>query len=328
MVVCVGFALARVAHAEPARDAIRIGYLAPEGCPAESAFTSQILARTTKVRIATGGHARRALDVTIEAAAAGFAGHLEMRDEDGRASHRDVAGDTCEDVVAALALVSALTLDPLASTGPLPATPAARPAAKHAEARPAPRRRTPVAAQRAGSVTRPVSTWHWGFGGDVAIRDGATPDAVATLPVFVELEAPGGAALRAAFERSPEDAIAVGGATGAFRWTAGVLELCPVAWAGAGGALRAAPCLRVEAGVLEAAGRQIVPARADRRSWAALGAEGRVEWSFLPPAFVDVGAGVVLPLVRDRFYFAPATDVYRAPALGFTGRVGLGVRFP
>ncbi len=329
----IAFAAARPALADPPVAPIRISYHAPAGCPAESAFSSQILARTSRARIATPGEAgSRALLVTIVPDGGGFAGRLEIADRGGRLSHREVSGDTCQEVVAALALVTALTLDPLASTKPLPPAPAAKSSAPPPAPPPAP---APVPVQRpvliaprpAPAPPPPRPPWHVSFGDDVAVRGGATPHAVLTLPLFVELEMPRmGASLRAAFERSQQDTEQVSPGAAVFRWTAGTLEACPLAWSRSG--FRVSPCLRLEAGVLEGRGEGVTPPRSRSRTWVALGATGRAEWSFLPPAFLDVGGGFVLPLTRDRFYFQPDTTIYKPPALGWIARAGLGVRFP
>jgi hypothetical protein len=128
------------------------------------------------------------------------------------------------------------------------------------------------------------------------------------------------------FERSWGDSVRVGSATATFHWTAGALELCPFEWSA--GTLRAAPCLRTEAGVLEGQGSDIVPARDQRRTWVAMGAVGRAEWALLPPAFVDLGLGLEFPLFRDPFFFQPDTPIHRASTAGWLARIGLGLRFP
>ncbi len=331
---CFALLVSRGARADPPPAALRITYHAPDGCPSESAFSSQILARTHKARLATPGESRsRALDITITQRDGGFSGRLELADQRGRFSHRNVSGDTCKDVVAALALVTALTLDPMASTRPIPPAPGAKSAAPPPRAaRPVPvpapvRRPAPAPLWRAPAPPPPRPPWHVSVGGDVAVRGGAAPRAVLALPVFVEVGMPrGGPSLRASFESSLQTTLQVGAAAAAFRWTAGTLEGCPLSWSALG--FRVAPCLRVEAGVLEAQGEHISPRENAHPLWVALGATVRTEWSFLPPAFADAGAGVVVPFTRDHFYFQPDPPFYTPAAVGWLARVGLGVRFP
>jgi hypothetical protein len=322
--------LARSAGAEESPTRIRVSYQAPPECPAQSAFTSQLVARTNRVR--PDEAAGRQASVTIARAEAGFAGRLELSDDEGRSSTRDVAGDTCEEVVAALALVTALALDPEASTAPLPSTgvmPATEP--ETAPPAPAPASPSPAPAPAVLPLLPPSApspsppTWHFAFGGDAAVRTGVTPHDVLTLAAFVELEL-AGSAFRASFERSERDTLDVDAATAAFRWTGGAIEACELQLSGSG--FSASPCLRAEAGVLVGQGEGIVPAREERRAWVAVGATVRAEWLFLDPAFLDLGLGVTFPLIRDRFFFQPDTTVYRPPAAGLVARAGLGVRFP
>ncbi len=48
------------------------------------------------------------------------------------------------------------------------------------------------------------------------------------------------------------------------------------------------------------------------------------------PVILGAGVDLVFPLVRERFVVTAAerTLAYRAPALAFGGRIGVGVRFP
>jgi hypothetical protein len=171
--------------------------------------------------------------------------------------------------------------------------------------------------------------FHVAFGGDALLRVGVTPDPVMALSFFVELELTSltpTPMLRASFERSWTDEIDDDRGSATFRWTAGALEGCSFQWSA--GSFRASPCVRFEAGTLEGEGSDIVPAKAKRRTWLALGAVGQAEWTFLEPLTLDFGAGLVVPLIRDRFFFQPDTTLYRPPAVGGLVRAGLGVRFP
>ncbi|MGH7294495.1 MAG: hypothetical protein ACRELB_06170, partial [Polyangiaceae bacterium] len=125
--LCSALALtsAGVARAQPAEEPIRIEYAAPPTCPPESAFFAQLRARTSRVTRAATGARARTFAVTVVPRGRRIAGHLVIRDPDGAtAAERDVAGDTCEEVVEALALVTALSVDPGAVTrahvGPTP----------------------------------------------------------------------------------------------------------------------------------------------------------------------------------------------------------------
>jgi hypothetical protein len=337
---------AGVARAEGAPTALRVVYRAAGDCPSETAYTSQVLARTTRVRLARRDDASFvSLLVTVSQAPAGFSGRLEVARDDGHVFARAVEGDTCEEVVSALALVTALTFDPQASASPssgkLPPVVPAQPEPEASAPLPEPPRQPPpLAPATAPSPSEPrarwaepspseATGWQVALGGQAALRRGVTPDPIVTLPLFVgvvlPLREPFAIGLRASFERSGTDLTDSASATAAFRWTAGALEGCPIAWSQ--GEVSASPCLRLEAGVVEAEGSGIVPARDDRRPWAAVGAVGRAEWAFLEPAFAELGAGVMVPLIRDRFFFQPDRTVHRPAAVGWLARIDLGLRF-
>ena len=81
-----------------------------------------------------------------------------------------------------------------------------------------------------------------------------------------------------------------------------------------------------------AAGRAVLsPLMATLRPrfpWLTLSALTRFVWEPLAWLDVELEAGVIAPLYRESFFFAPSVSVYEAPALAFLSRAGLGLRFP
>lgn len=313
---------------------IRVRYGAPGVCPGAAKFTSEVLGRTLRLRLASRDDREVVeLVVTVSSERMGFTGRLQVSRGVGRGLEREVEGDSCEEVVSALALVTALAFDPNASTEPVPAA-ASEATPRMVDQNANPRGRASAPARPSGP-TRPAPTvptlTRFAFGALTGVRSGVTPNLVLALPVFVEAEhrlsAPFTLVGRLAFERSRTDTIDLDRGTGSFRFTLGTLEACPLE-AVASENLRLLPCLRVEAGSLTGEGHRITPARSQRRLFLGLGAIGRAEWVFLPPAFAEFAGGVVTPLTRDRFYFQPDSTVHRAAALGFVVRAGLGLRFP
>jgi len=125
---------AATAAAQPATEPIRIRFAAAPGCPDGDAFTRQVWARTARARHAAEGEAARTLKVEITAAPGRFQGRLAVEDPAGPSAVREVGGASCDEVVSALALIAALTIDPQASTAPTPPSPTP----------PAPQRTTPA----------------------------------------------------------------------------------------------------------------------------------------------------------------------------------------
>lgn len=99
---------------------MRIEYVAPATCPDEARVLEEIRARTPHLRLAAEGEPARSLRVRIDAAAASFHGSLTITEPGGSSMRRELDGPTCDAVVSALALVSALTVDPLALANPAP----------------------------------------------------------------------------------------------------------------------------------------------------------------------------------------------------------------
>ena len=76
-------------------------------------------------------------------------------------------------------------------------------------------------------------------------------------------------------------------------------------------------------------GEQTYRPSSTRLTWFALGGAARAEYSPMTPLTLGLDAGVVAPLVRDRFYFDPGgpDETLRVPTLGLSLRAGLAVFF-
>ncbi len=119
--VLAGAVLANAGAARAAEGpALRIAaYEAPSPCPARSGFVARVLARTARVEVTTVGDATLRVEVTIEAQVAGYRGRLWLAPTGDDGTERVVTAVSCAEVVDALALVVALTVDPMAVTTPL-----------------------------------------------------------------------------------------------------------------------------------------------------------------------------------------------------------------
>jgi hypothetical protein len=349
--------LAVLAGADDARAqavrSVRIDYEAAPGCPDEKAFEEQIRARTSKVLVAPDGQATAR--VRIMSRAGRFEGDVLLADANAGASakvreaHRRVEGG-CADVAAALALITALALDPTASTAsdvgqgnpataggsptPAPAPPPAPPAAS-APAPPA----APIGEARAGkSDSEPLSDedarahpWGLSIGAQAGLTTGVTPGLLVSVPAFIDiwrrsarLVAP---ALRLRFERADSGTVTVGsvGAGADFSWTAGSIDLCPIAWAP--GRMRLWPCARAEGGALVATGTGVSPPRTGTRAWVSVGLVARARLTVIGSLFLELEGGAFAPIVRDRFFVEPNSTVQQAPVVAAAGAAGIGVTF-
>ena len=340
--------IAGTTHAQEAAEPLSVAYEAPAGCPTSEAFFREIAARTTRARAAQPNERARVMHVVVIRSGEPYVGRLWIEEANASSTARSVSGKTCSEVVGALALVGALAVDPRASTAPLAAAPIATqpaseapppppPPEKPADASPpppAPPAAAPVAPRASSTsdaqpnASSPPGRIEVGVQVEAAFVAGAVPSGRLFGDVSIGpregLFAP---ALRLAIARSLDVArvAAIGGAT--LTWTSVGLDACPLRVAIARPvALR--PCVGGSAGVLEASGTGFAGTVSRSRPWATLSALARFVWEPVRWLDVELEAGVIAPLYRESFFFAPSVSVYEAPAFAFLSRAGLGLRFP
>ncbi|MDP8999650.1 MAG: hypothetical protein M3O46_06010 [Myxococcota bacterium] len=303
------------AAAEEGVEPIRLAYHASDGCPDDAGFVARIRTRTTRARIAWPGETARTFAVVIDQGPPA-SGRVVIQTGGRDEGTRKVQADTCSDVADALALVVALAIDPRASA---PLAVATAPATK------------PSAQSVASPTPLPESESHMFFAGlDVAVATGVTPKLVIGGSPSVGWRARRGTlfepSVRVAFIRAGTGAVDVANGRVEFTWTVGRVDVCPVV--GAGGRLRIAACVRVEAGALEAMRADVSSPQTSLQPWVAGGAVARGEWSFFPWAFIAAEVGGLVRVTQERFYFMmPGTPVYQVPPVGVTGGAGVGIHF-
>ncbi|XXX74446.1 hypothetical protein WMF30_43045 [Sorangium sp. So ce134] len=326
-----------VARAEPAPAPLRIEYRAEAGCPTEAEFRARVGARLR--RPLGAADAASAYVVAIERLDRRFTGRLGVRAADGAASDRDVAGDTCDDVVAALAVVTALAID--AQAADAPATAVAPMASAPASAAPA----TPpqVGIGRAAPPAPPPPV-----GGEPTPPPAPAADAEARLTLGAQLlfgEMIGAPSFGARIFAEPpiaavdrgvgplrfdadlaasSDPPAAGGAA-SLLLAALAADACPLG-AALGGVLLA-PCARVEGGLLAVSRRGVAPARSVTRGWLAIALPVRARVQLGGPFALDAEAGVRMPLLRASVLAEGAAAAAPPPIEGVAA-VGLGMTIP
>jgi hypothetical protein len=253
--------------------------------------------------------------VVNTAEADGFHGTVTVTELDGASAQRTVSARSCEEVVTALALVTALAIVPEVDSPAANEDPALIPKAMtHPD----------VLQVSSGPGRRAI---HVNAGAQLAVFQGVAPTAMIGIPVFLEArQLLGQRSWRVGFAYAASDTTAANGRA-SFSWMAAHLQLCPV------GVERhrtflLESCAWFEVGGLSAAGAVVANPRAETRLWLAPGILGRVRWRVSPRVFTEIEIGAGFPLIRDRFYFGPAdTTIHQVPWLTETGRIGLGVSF-
>lgn len=311
-------------HAEDV-TAVRLRYSAPNECADEHGFFEQVTARTQRVRLADASEHATALIVSVRSVRGGLAGRLVLRGDEGVTSAREVKAASCDQVVAALAIMAALAIDPDASTEPLPKPPATpRPPL------PKPAMRAPARASvRATAPPAASLRSRWEAGVSLAVLGALFDEPVASLRPFMELAREGqsafGYTFRLSAARFQSSTRRVEG-TGEFTLSSGRLEACP-------GHVRAfsplwiSACLALDAGWLAARGADVTPRQSVSRGWVAGGEITRVELRLFDTLALEASGEVFFPFVRDRFFVGQDATVLRTPAVVGGGTIGLGVFF-
>jgi len=109
-------------------ESVHLDYDASTGCPDRTAFMAEITARTTRARFVDEGNNVRTFKATIRLQGERIVGSLISNTGQAGAERR-VSGKTCAEVASALGLITALAIDPSASTRPSATTASETPAA-------------------------------------------------------------------------------------------------------------------------------------------------------------------------------------------------------
>lgn len=286
-------ASARFAHAEV--DVVKLDYAAPDGCPDREAFVAQIVERTPAVRFEAT--APRTFAVAVVTTPDGFSGTLVV----DSTADKQLAAARCDDLVSALALVTALAIDPTIDLTAPPVKPA--PIAVVAAPRP------------------PVSRWRPDVTVGALVDTGVTPDPL--LAGVVQWRVSRRAwSIEASFIGGRDTTMHEGG-TATFTW----LAVQPAACLVMRRTVELAGCGHVELGLVRAAGEEIVNGRALNRLWWTAGVHGDARWPARSRGFLQLQLGVSVPLTRDRYRFNPGVVVHETSAVTAWLGVGVGVRF-
>jgi hypothetical protein len=263
------------------------------------------------------------LHVSIEAREGSFVGQLRVADADGGESIREVTAPRCEELVDALAFLSAVTLT-LGAEGTVP--PVASP--------PSP----PPASPAAPSLTPVPSTevphrWRFAVGGEALIAAVLVPSVRVAPEAFLEARRDGAGLLSPTIRlsgtrvTSGQVNAASGSGTASLTLTSASLEVCPVRWQPLA-SVRLLPCVGVRGGVLEGVGADVAVHYTENRAWLGADILGRTEWAPLSWLFFDLEGGGSAPILRYRFYFDPNIPLTETPAFGWFAGAGGGVRLP
>jgi hypothetical protein len=315
-------------------QAFRIEFSAPAGCGDSEQFGEEILKRTDRLRPAERGETALGFFVHLTRTDDGVRGQFAIREPDGALSLRDVPGRDCREVLSAMALIAALTVDPLARADrEVPVAqrrrlPKREPPRSAAPAPPRP----PPAPEPAREAPRPG--YGFAIGQRVTVQSAVMPGIELGLGVHAEV-ASKAAGLFAPLIRvgaliARSGTLQEEHGTAELDWITARVTACPIRF-GSDHGLSVRPCAFADAGRLHGAGDKI--ANADEKSvfWTAAGAEATAAARIVGPLRVGVDAGILVPLRRDRFVFDVSAGeqelIHEVPVAGFSAGIGLGLPF-
>jgi hypothetical protein len=315
------------ARAEAAEDATPdVQYVVPAACPDVRTFRERLDARVAGASKEAVSKSLRAITIRIDETPAGYSGSLVIRDTDGAASTRELSAPTCDEVVDAFAVLSALTMGIVASGSLVPPRVESKPPPARVPAPPPPR--SPPA------PASPRDRWRFSVGADVTIVTFVGPTLGVGPEPFVDLSREGRSLLSPAFRLSGAriggEGASAGGGSASLALTALRLEGCPLRLPFARN-LWGAPCLGVRAGAAQGNGTIGSQSQGATELWLSLELLARVRWAPWDWLVFEAQGGGSAPLFRYEFYFAPdapQNGLYETPVLGAFFGGGVGVRIP
>lgn len=349
------------------KEAIRLNYSAPKGCPTGSEFEQLVFERTRSARPATSEDVARQFEVNVAEQGSKYRGTLTIRDVD-QAFSRVVNGDDCTEIATVLALATALAIDPRAELDSHPdeGTPGGEQGdpAPNAERAPGaegsrenpdaerdalqlsePGSREPATDRRESPPSYPLDA----TGEPTGERAGERPRRrVGGLQVSLgprltvgatPLSAWGGAlALSSRSSLSPltwgiELSVQqtadkrIDDATADFSLVWAAPEVCVRIWRPTP-VLEFSPCVASELGIVAGSGRGLPVERRARKFWASVSGKLKLDVVLSEDWYTSLQGGVATPLTRYDFQFDnPRTNVHAKPSVIGTAGLSLGYHF-
>jgi hypothetical protein len=329
---CLALTIARLAEAqttpvEQAAIPVMLEYRAPPTCPSAEAFFEAVRSRTQRVRLAREGEGVRTFVVEILSYEGRTFGSLLVTEGGEQTDSRDVEGADCAEVVEALALTAALSVDPdalLAAPAPAEPEPAPPPPAPP---KPKPRKPPPPPPlPPAAPAPPPQPTAQLLLGLAALGAKVLDPYQLVGASAAVQLEslapailAPavrlGGLHARNDLASEPDQALAT--------WSSLALDGCPVRF-GSSRLVTLRPCVAVHAGVLYLRGLAVDYPSSATRFWYSVGVLGRADLALGRGLELELQTGLLLPLIERRFFTeVPRQDVAQTPQIAAFLALGL-----
>jgi hypothetical protein len=312
-----------------AETSVGVHYAAVRECPTPEAFLDAVRARGIDKEVERRERELATYHVEISHRRGVFVGRLDAAPRSGTAVRRSLSDANCEELTKALALITALAIDPTASETKVTASPARPP---RPPVRPRPLQRAAVLRGAADSKSARVGVragvaWH-------VITALSPAPGWKSGDLFIEIAYAFGpklaATARGSFIAGTSRDEPASGIHVDYRWFLARAGLCPVELSVVP-RVRVSGCAALQAGELRADGYGVAlqRARSARLLWTAADATMRGALSLWPLWGFEVEGGVALPMRSAEFVVSPPrTVVHDPPAVGALWRAGIAATFP
>jgi hypothetical protein len=316
------------ALAESDADAVvlRLVYRAPPECPGRDEFIQRVSARTNRARFVEQGQALT-LNVELESVGGRSTGRMRLEDLEHQSDVRSMTGATCAEVVSALALTTALSIDPDAKTSE-GAWPDAHEAPPSKPRDAAPREIPPAKASDVEAPQPQEVPVHWSVDASTTYAGVLAPERLWGAAMGLE------AALTALPTRPSAHLAIVHARNDLFQdpgqavltWSAAAFDLCPVSMTL--GSVLAAPCLSGYAALFHGRGRDLVHFETTSSFGWGAGIAARAQWPATGTWAVALDATGTATAVTQRFVIdRDKLVVASTPRVVFDASAGVACRF-
>lgn len=305
---------------------------------AESCIDARALAQAVELRLGRAAFvAPTRGDVAIEARIErregpdGWRATINVLDAAGaRTGRRELETDRadCRAIDDELELVIALLIDPAAALAP-PLPPAPLPFTLPPPRSVAPA--VPLVCPPLAPLPAPRDPWRVSVAAGPIAEVGLLPSAVGVgLAIRAHVAPPRGPSFDLGGALWADSRVETGVGTRTFSFAYGWLSACPIDFAGNSTVLTG--CLGAQIGSLRVSDVGLLSKYRQEQLVLDLVADARLRRRFVGPLFGSFGLGLVVPTVRDRFYFTDAVgarhDVFQVSPVAGLADLALGIELP
>ncbi len=326
---------------EPLPVAVRISESSHAACPKKPGLRERLEAHLGHIRAPAEGEAAIDVAISIKRQESLSVGTLTLSAA-GVSVQREASSPSCEDVIAALTVMAAISIGEQAErlshepaeqvnappSGERPSGEPPSPAAR-SDTRPPPPPPSPLPSvgtpsDRAGPSKRVAVS----FGSGVEVNGNRGAVLLGTWFAEVRFPVPFDPTVRLGLARSTREVASIPRGAIAIRWVELTWATCADLYRDQ--RFRVGPCLNGELGRLEASVVRPLPARDIPSDWISVGGSARMSWRLLPPLSIEMMVGARAPLLRRELFFEPFRQplAYQAPSVAPFAEIGFVAHLP